>query len=175
MDQLNQVIPQLPGKHPDFGGKKRKREADELNWRKKIIFWELPYRLSLLLRHNLDVMHVEKNMCDSLSGIIMKIDGKSKDTNNARFDLTNLNIRPELHMVKDGNKWIKPVAKFTMLVTDRQKFCSFIKSVRFPDAFAANLRKNITGNDIKITNLKSHDCHVLMQRLLPAGLRPFLN
>ena len=63
MDQLNQVRPQLPGKHPDFGGKKRKREADELNWRKKSIFWELPYWSSLLLRHNLDVMHVEKKTC----------------------------------------------------------------------------------------------------------------
>ena len=63
MDQLNQVIPQLPGKHPNFGGKKRKREADKLNQRKKSIFWELPYWLSLLLRHNLDVMHMEKTMC----------------------------------------------------------------------------------------------------------------
>ena len=43
------------------------------------------------------------------------------------------------------------------------------------DAFAANLRKNITDNDSKITGLKSHDCHVWMQHLLPAGLHPFLN
>ena len=38
MDQLNQVRPQLPGQHNDFGGKKRKMEADELSWRKKSIF-----------------------------------------------------------------------------------------------------------------------------------------
>ena len=78
-------------------------------------------------------------------------------------------------MVKDGNRWIKPVAEFTMSVRDRQKFCSFIKGVKFPDAFASNLKKNITDNDSKITGLKSHDCHVLMQRLLPVGIRPFLN
>ena len=41
--------------------------------------------------------------------------------------------------------------------------------------FAANLRKNITDNDSKITGLKSHDCYVLMQQLLPAGIRPFFN
>ena len=43
LNQLNQLRPQLPGKHPEFGGRKRKREEDELNWRKKSIFWELPY------------------------------------------------------------------------------------------------------------------------------------
>ena len=79
---------------------------------------------------------------------------------NAQFDLANLNVRPELHMVKNGNKPIKPAAKFTMLVADRKKVCSFIKSVKFPDAFSANLRKNITDNDSKVTSLKSHDCHV---------------
>ena len=119
-------------------------------------------------------MYVKKNVYDSLIGKIMNIDSKLKDTNNARFDLANLNVRPELHMVKDGNKWIKSAAEFTMSIADRQKFCSFIKSVRFLDAFAVNLRKNIIDNYSKITDLKSHDCHVLIQCLLPAGLCPFL-
>ena len=114
-------------------------------------------------------------MCDSLIGTITNIDGKLKDTNNTQFDLANLNVRPELYMVKDGNKWIKPAAEFIMSVANRQKFFSFIKSVRFPDAFASNLRKNITDNDSKITGLKSHDYHVLMQRLLLASLHRFLN
>ena len=81
----------------------------------------------MLLRHNLDVMHVEKNVCDSILGTILNIDGKSKDTNNALFDLTNLNVRPKLHMVKYGKKWIKLVVEFTLSVTDRQKFCSVIR------------------------------------------------
>ena len=62
-----------------------------------------------------------------------------------------------------------------MSVADRHKFCSFIKSLSFSDAFTANLRKNIIDNDSKITGLKSHDCHVLIQCILPAGLCPFLN
>ena len=129
--------------------------------------------MSLLLIHNLDVMHVEKNVCDNLLGTILNIDGKLKDTNNARLDLANLNVCPELHMVKNGNKWIKLAAKFTWSVADQQRFCSFIKNVRFPNTFATNLRKSITNNDRKIIGLKSHDCHVLMQWLLPAGIHPF--
>ena len=113
--------------------------------------------------------------CDRLLSIILNINGKSRDTNNTRFDLANLNVCPKLHIIKDGNKWIKSVVEFTMSVVDRQKFCSFIRSGRFFDAFAANLRKNIIDNDSTITGLKSHDCHVLMQHFLLAGLRPFLN
>ena len=30
------------------------------NWTKKSIFFKLPYFKTLLLRHNLDVMHIEK-------------------------------------------------------------------------------------------------------------------
>ncbi|KAK6793985.1 hypothetical protein RDI58_007438 [Solanum bulbocastanum] len=35
-------------------------------WNKKSIFFYLPYWKTLLLRHNLDVMHIEKNICDNI-------------------------------------------------------------------------------------------------------------
>jgi len=47
----------------DNAGKKRKREDDSLphNWKKFSIFFKLPYWKDLLVRHNLDPMHIEKN------------------------------------------------------------------------------------------------------------------
>lgn len=125
------------------------------------------------LRHNIDVMHVEKNVCDSLLRTILDQE-RTKDTLNARRDLADLNIRPELHLYKDGNKLIKPAAEYTLTPNDRRSFLKFIKSVKFPDGFASNLIKNVTDNDTKITGLKSHDCHVIMQRLLPVGVRAYL-
>ena len=53
---------------------------------KKSIFLELSYGSSLSLRHNLDVMHIEKNICDTLLGTILNIDGESKDTTKVRID-----------------------------------------------------------------------------------------
>ena len=50
----------------------------------------------------------------------------------------------------------------------------FLKSVRFPNGFASNLRKNVIDENNKITRLKSYDCHVIMQRLLSTGIRPFI-
>ncbi|CAL9006534.1 unnamed protein product, partial [Prunus brigantina] len=40
----------------------RTRPATHLNWTHKSMFFELPYWSKLKLRHNLDVMHVEKNV-----------------------------------------------------------------------------------------------------------------
>ena len=63
-----------------FGKDTRKRkQRDEENrwhnWRKKSIFFELPYWESLLVRHNLDVMHIEKNICESLQGTLLELEG----------------------------------------------------------------------------------------------------
>ena len=48
------------GKHPNNRDKNRKRLPEELNWTGKSIFFELEYWRTLSLRHNLDVMHIEK-------------------------------------------------------------------------------------------------------------------
>ncbi|XP_062103806.1 uncharacterized protein LOC133814920 [Humulus lupulus] len=107
-------------------------------------------------------------------GTIFSIDGKSKDAEKARLDLQDLNIRKQLHMKKKGNKWFKPVACYTLSAKERQEFCTFIKSVKFPDGYVANISRNVNMKDGKLFGLKSHDCHILLQRLLPIGLRPYL-
>jgi hypothetical protein len=66
---------------------KKRKQCDEdtrwHNWRKKSVLFELPYWDSLLVRHNLDVMHTEKNICESLLGTLLDISGKSKDNEKA--------------------------------------------------------------------------------------------
>jgi len=65
----------------DEKGKSRKRKENELNWTKNsIFFFNFPYWSTLKLRNNLDVMHIEKNICDSVLGTSLNIDGKTNDT-----------------------------------------------------------------------------------------------
>lgn len=59
-------------------------DGDQQLWKKRSIFFDLPYWESNLLRHNLDVMHIEKNICDNLLGTLLNLDGKTKDNENAR-------------------------------------------------------------------------------------------
>ena len=61
-----------------------------------------------------------------------------------------------------------------MTTDEKRKFCGFLKTAKFPDSFAFNILKCVSVKDGKIFGLKSHDSHVLLQRLLLAGVRPFL-
>ncbi|XP_042958038.1 uncharacterized protein LOC122293546 [Carya illinoinensis] len=67
--------------------RKRKRTAEELNWTKCSIFYTLPYWSTLRLRHNLDVMHIEKNIAENVLFTLMNSSGKTKDNINSRRDL----------------------------------------------------------------------------------------
>ncbi|KAM6547332.1 hypothetical protein CsatB_019008 [Cannabis sativa] len=168
-----------PGKNVDIvkddqNQMKNAGYQNKTNWRRKSILWELAYWPKLKLRHNLDVMHIEKNICDSVVGTMFSIDGKCKDTDKARLDLQDLKIRKQLQMKKRGNKWVKPTACYTLSMKERQTICKFLESVKFPDGYAANLSRNIIMKDGKITGLKSHDCHILLQILLPICVRPYL-
>jgi len=170
-DQLLQQLMQVEGVQLGKGGKKRNREDEELNWTKKSIFFKLPYWSKLKLRHNLDVMHIEKNICDSVLGTLMNIDGKTKDTAKARKDLREMGIRRELHLQKVGARVKMPLAKYTLTKDDKKKLCDWLKCVKFPDAYASNIGRCVNKLPGKLSGMKSHDCHVFIQRLLPIAIR----
>ncbi|VVA37934.1 PREDICTED: transposase, partial [Prunus dulcis] len=128
-----------------------------------------PYR-----RHNLDVMHVEKNVFDTLVGTILDIEGKTKDTIKARLDLERMGIRRGLWMNRDSDKARRDLAFFSMKPNDKKEFLKFVSSVKFPDGYASNIARCVNVDGGKFTGLKSHDCHVFMQRLLPVGIRHLL-
>ncbi|GKD54448.1 reverse transcriptase domain-containing protein [Tanacetum coccineum] len=100
---------------------------------------------------------------------------KSKDTAKARQDLQRLGIRSGLWLGQTKNgKCLKPQAAYSFTPEDRKKFCQFIKGVKLPDGFGSCFKHKVTDNDTNITGLKSHDCHIMMQRLLPYGLQNYL-
>ncbi|GJR07563.1 hypothetical protein Tco_0790215 [Tanacetum coccineum] len=56
----------------------------------------------------------------------------------------------------------------------RESKCQFIKGFKLPDGFGSCFKHKVTDNDTNITDLKSHDFHIMMQRLLPYGLHQYL-
>jgi hypothetical protein len=111
---------------------KMEKKQKEGQWRKKSIFFELPYWKHNTLRHNLDVMHIEINIFDSIIGTLLDIPGKTKDHENARKDLQKMGIRKKLHP-KDINQ-AKHVmfAKsfFSMTKIEKSIFCGVFSLVR---------------------------------------------
>jgi hypothetical protein len=65
-------------------------------WKKKSIFWEVPYWKSLEVCSAIDVMHVTKNLCMNLLGFL-GLYGKTKDTPEARQDHHRIKGRDGMH------------------------------------------------------------------------------
>jgi hypothetical protein len=48
--------------------------------------------------HSLDVMHITKNVCESLIGTLLNMPDRTKDGPKARHDLEFMKIREDLHL-----------------------------------------------------------------------------
>ena len=95
-DLLEQVI---FGKGP--GGKPVPNDADghAPMWKKKSIFWDLPYWKHLEVCSSIDVMHVTKNLCVNLLGFL-GVYGKTKDTLEPQEDQKRMNEKDGMHPKK---------------------------------------------------------------------------
>jgi len=150
--------------------------GEEHAWTQKSGLWRLPYMDDLLLPHNIDMMHSEKNIAEALWGTIMDILDKTKDNVKARVDQASLCDRPKLNIPppKDGKKWKKPAAEFVLKKHQRKEVLEWFQTLMFPDGYAANLRRGVNLSTMRINGLKSHDYHIWIERLLPVMVRGYL-
>ncbi|XP_010418679.1 PREDICTED: uncharacterized protein LOC104704260 [Camelina sativa] len=125
-------------------------DEEELSrWKKRSIFFKLDYWKEMPVRHNLDVMHVERNVAASLVSTMLH-SVKSKDGINARKDMQLLGIRKDLHPQARGKRIYLPPGPWSLSKTEKKI------------------------DDCTVKGLKSHDYHVLMQQLLPVAIRGLL-
>ncbi|XP_074301486.1 uncharacterized protein LOC141632881 [Silene latifolia] len=104
-------------------------------WNKKSIFFELPYWEHNPLRHNLDVMHIEKNVCDNILGTLLDMD-KSRDDVNARKGLQELGIKEHLWLQYRPNREpYMPRASYTMSNEEKERFLKVLQNIRAPDGY----------------------------------------
>ncbi|KAL2243053.1 UNVERIFIED_CONTAM: hypothetical protein Sindi_0423300 [Sesamum indicum] len=123
-------------------------------WTKKIIFWDLPYWATYLIRHNLDVMYIEKNL-------------------NARRDLKIICNCPELEL-DERRPNVMPKAVYTLMNEQKRRICEWIRDLKFLDGYASNLVHCIDMTQLWIHGMKSHDCHVFMWKLMLIAFREML-
>jgi len=60
------------------------------------MFFDLPYWKDNKCRYNLDIMDIEKNICDSVIETLLDIPRKAKDHTNACLDLIDLGLKEHL-------------------------------------------------------------------------------
>ncbi|GJS76359.1 hypothetical protein Tco_0726240 [Tanacetum coccineum] len=94
-------------------------------WYRKLRYW----------RHNsvphcIDFMHVEKNVAESLVETLLHVLGKTKDGVNARLDLAELGVKPELFAMQEEDKTTLPPAGYTLTNAEKDTFCETLHNIR---------------------------------------------
>ncbi|XP_075095157.1 uncharacterized protein LOC142173461 [Nicotiana tabacum] len=139
-------------------------------WKKRSIFFDLPYWKFNLVHHNIYAMHIEKNVCDNLIYTLLGLGKRSKDNLEARLDLKEMKIRPSLWpQYRASGKAYLPPTFFTMSQNKKELFYEVLQNAKFQDGYASNISRCIRKRNI--SGLKTHDCHVIIQELLPLALR----
>lgn len=59
-----------------------------------------------------------------------------------------------------------PRAPYQLTSQERRQVLEFLAKVKLPDGYSSNIARCASLDDGKISNMKSHDCHVFMQDLL---------
>ncbi|GJU50249.1 hypothetical protein Tco_1219804 [Tanacetum coccineum] len=75
-------------------------------------------------------MHVEKNVAESLVGTLINVSGKTKDGVNARLDLAELGVKPELFTMQEEDKTTLPPIGYTLTNVEKDIFCKTLYNIR---------------------------------------------
>ena len=103
----------------------------------------------------------------------MNTKGKGKDHANARADLEEMGIHPELYPEEAKHGKDLPVAATTMSRKEKKELCQFLYSVKFLSGYSSNFARLVSMKELKLNfaMMKSHDCHVLTTSILPVAIK----
>ena len=172
-------------------------------WKTKSVFWDLEYWSLLRCPRSLDIMHITKNVCESLFGTLLNMPEKTKDGAKARNDLKFMGIRRELHPPSDNDDEPEeeedmetqnsthhkrkrvtkkkagtdhcPAACFTLSKEEIKQFIQCLLGVKFPNGYAGKISRYLDKAKQRFSGMKCHDCAVLMTQILPVAIRGIMD
>jgi hypothetical protein len=156
--------PKRPGYFEGYG--------ETHNWIHKYALWELPYMSALILMHNIDVMQQERNMGESIISTCIGFPGKTKYNMKAQKGLAELCNHLSLELKVTGGK---PHASFCLKLQQWKEVMRWMKWLKFSDGYIASLRRSMNIMTRKLIGLKSHDYHIIMERLMHVMFRSYLD
>jgi hypothetical protein len=95
---------------------------EEHNWTHIAAIWSLAYATALILPHNLDVMHQERNVAESIISMVFDFKDKTKDNLKAQQDLAEICFRPTLNLRPNQARHMgKPRDKYYLKPAERKE------------------------------------------------------
>lgn len=80
-----------------------------------------------LIRHNLDVMHIKRNVFDNIFNTMMDVPRKKKDNIKACRDLKVCYKCSELHLIANNGKLFKLKPSYTLIKEQQKTMCAWVK------------------------------------------------
>ena len=118
---------------------------------------------------------IQKNVAEAIFYTCLNIADKTKDNPKARLDQALMCNRRHLNLVeKPNDKWDRPRAPFSLKRDQKKDVMQWFMDIKFPDGYAANLRRGVNMDTLWINSMKSHDFHIFIERLLPVMMRGFV-
>ncbi|KAL6582754.1 hypothetical protein OROMI_004832 [Orobanche minor] len=91
------------------------------------------------------------------------------------MDMKEMGIRDELIPVETpGKKQYLPLGAHTLSKDEKRVLLQTLHSVKVPEGYSPNIKILVSLTDLKLKGLKSHDCHVIMENLVPIAIRSIL-
>ncbi|CAL2237883.1 unnamed protein product [Prunus armeniaca] len=109
-----------------------------------------------------EVLHMvedgdRNNVYDSIIGTLLEIPGKNKDEIAARLNLLNMGVKTDLQPEYGERRTRLPPGPWNLSRAEKREVCNSFYGMKIPE-------------DSRLLGLKSHDCHTLMQQLLPVAI-----
>ena len=102
----------------------------------------------------------------------MDVKNKTKDNVKARMDLKEYCRWQDLEFYELLNgKMVKPKANFSFTLDQKKVICEWVRGLKMPDGYASNMGRCVDMNEGKLFEMKSHNCHIFMECLLPTMFR----
>jgi hypothetical protein len=112
-------------------------------------------------------MHQEHNVVESIISTCFYVTSYSKVNINARKDLAALCNHPSLEAKRNAKGNLTgPQAPYCLKLTERKEILRWLKKLKFLDHYASNIKRAVNLRTGKLNGLKSHDYHIIIERLI---------
>jgi hypothetical protein len=121
-------------------------------------------------------MHQERNVAESIISTCFDFTCQTKDNIKARRDLAEHCDRPH-HEVRQNPSGYesRPRAPYCLMLKEREEIFQWLKKLKFPDRYAANIKWAVNLDTGKLVVLKSHDYHILIERPVPVRFHGYFS
>ena len=90
------------------------------------------------------MIHIEKNVCDSLIDLFLNILGNSKDGVKVRKVMVEMGIQSKLALVDDGKGIYLSSTCYTLSKVENTIFSQCLRGIKVPSGYPANNKKLVS-------------------------------